>query len=70
MMKSVTFQVPGISCGHCVNTIQMELGEIEGVTSVKADQNSRSVMIEFQDPASESQLINVLEEINYPIQTA
>lgn len=69
-MKSVTFQVPGISCGHCVNTIQMELGEIEGVTSVKADQNSRSVMIEFQDPASESQLINVLEEINYPIQTA
>ena len=67
-MQNVTYRVPGISCGHCVNTIELELNEVEGVSRVKADVESKSVTIDFQDPASEARLINLLKEINYPIQ--
>jgi copper chaperone len=66
-MKEVIYQVPGISCGHCVKTIESELGEREGIIKVKADVESKSVKIDFQDPASESQIKTLLKEINYPV---
>lgn len=67
-MNSVVYQVPGISCGHCVKAIEMELGELEGIIKVTADAESRSVTIDFDDPATENQLKAVLKEINYPVQ--
>jgi copper chaperone len=35
-MSTITYVVPNISCGHCVHTIEMELGDLAGVQSVKA----------------------------------
>lgn len=65
-MTTVEYQVPNISCGHCVHTIQMELGDLEGVQVVKADPSDRSVHVEFDDPATEDQIVALLTEINYP----
>ena len=33
-MQTVIFNIPRISCGHCVHTIKTEISEIEGVESV------------------------------------
>lgn len=66
-MSKVHYNVPGISCGHCVHTIQMELAEIEGVRTVVADRESRSVEVEFEPPATESEIEALLAEINYPV---
>jgi copper chaperone len=66
-MTSVKYSIPNISCGHCVNTIQNEVSEIEGIQSVKADQESRLVEIEFDGPATEEQIKALLAEINYPV---
>lgn len=65
-MTTVEYQVPNISCGHCVHTIQMELGGLDGVQQVKADQSDRSVHIEFDAPATQDQIVALLSEINYP----
>ena len=65
-MKSVTYSVPNISCNHCTHTITMELSEIEGVSKVDADVQTRLVTITFDDPASEQVLKDTLTEINYP----
>lgn len=67
-MNKVVYQIPNISCGHCVNSIEMELSEIEGVLEVKADAESKTAVIEFQEPVSEAQLKALLQEINYPVQ--
>ena len=64
-MSIVSFEVPGISCGHCIHTIQTEVGEIEGVKSVDASQSDRRVTVEFEPPATEEQIIRLLTEINY-----
>ena len=66
-MKTVTYSVPDISCMHCVHTIQMELANVQGVTSVKADQASKMVEIVFDAPADEDKLKALLAEINYPV---
>jgi copper chaperone len=66
-MSTVTYQIPNISCGHCVHTIQSELSELEGVKKVVATLESKSVMIEFEPPATAEQIKLLLSEINYPV---
>jgi copper chaperone CopZ len=65
-MPAKTYSIPNISCGHCVNTIQMELMEIPGVNMVSASEETKEVVIEFEDPATTQQIEATLEEINYP----
>lgn len=65
-MPSKTFEVPNISCGHCVMTIKNELGELAGVSQVQADQTTRIVTVEWDSPATWEQIKALLAEINYP----
>lgn len=65
-MESKTFTVPNISCGHCTNTIEMEIGELDGVSSVKATQDSKQVTVEWSNPATWETIKATLQEINYP----
>lgn len=66
-MATRTFKVPNISCGHCVMTIQREVGELAGVVSVKAEADSKTVIVEWNEPDTNWDGIRaLLEEINYP----
>jgi copper chaperone CopZ len=66
-MTTVTYNIPNISCGHCVNTIQLEVGELPGVESVEASADSKTAMITFDTPATEDGIKSLLVEINYPV---
>ena len=61
-----TFEVPNISCEHCTRTVENEVGEIAGVTSVQADEARKQVTVEWGDPATWNEIEGVLKEINYP----
>jgi len=65
-MTTVTYTVPAISCGHCTHTIETEVGELQGVQSVKADLGTKKVEISFAAPASADSIKALLAEINYP----
>lgn len=66
-MNTVTYSIPNISCGHCVHTIQSEVSEMPGVSSVLANQENRTVQITFDLPATEEAIKSLLSEINYPV---
>lgn len=66
-MTTVTYAVPAISCMHCTHTIEMEVGEMQGVQSVKADVNGKNVTITFDVPATEEKIKALLAEIEYPV---
>jgi copper chaperone len=66
-MTTVMYTVPAIHCGHCTHTIEMEVSELEGVKSVKADLDTKKVEIAFETPASEDKIKALLAEINYPV---
>ncbi len=66
-MTTVTYSVPAINCMHCTHTIEMEVGELEGVKSVQADVNTKNVTITFDAPASEDKIKALLTEIEYPV---
>ncbi len=66
-MTTVTYSVPAIHCMHCTHTIELEVGELEGVKSVQADMNTKNVTITFDAPASEERIKALLTEIEYPV---
>ena len=66
-MITKTYAVPSISCGHCVNTIQMEVGEMDGVQSVTASAETKMVEIIFDAPADEAAIKSLMAEINFPV---
>jgi copper chaperone len=39
-MTTSTYQVTGMTCGHCVNAVSTELKEIAGVADVVVDLNA------------------------------
>jgi len=65
-MNTVTYSIPNISCGHCVHTIQSEIGEMNGVKSVLANRETKTATITFDAPATAEQIKALLVEINYP----
>jgi copper chaperone len=68
-MTTVTYNIPNISCGHCVHTIKMEVSNLEGVLSVDASADAKTVKITFNPPATEAAIKDLLAEINYPAQS-
>jgi copper chaperone CopZ len=64
-----TVAVPNISCGHCVMTIQRELGELPGVESVQADASTKRVTVAWRAPADWSKIAATLDDIGYPVQS-
>jgi len=65
-MTSSTFHVPNISCNHCVMTIKRELEDLDGVTNVTGDVETKTVTVEWDSPATWDSIKSLLTEINYP----
>lgn len=67
MSETKTVNVPGISCGHCVATIEREVANVDGVSSVRAEQLTRNVTISWDPDATDWVVIeDAMKEINYP----
>ena len=69
MQKRIA-NISRISCGGCERTINTNLKALDGVTAVKADRNTKTAVVEFDETkinwnAIEAKLI----EIDYPPQS-
>ena len=65
-MTNKTVKVPNISCGHCVATIEREVGRVQGVASVKADPATKEVTVSWNPAATDWAAIErALKDINY-----
>ena len=65
-MEKRDFNIPNISCKHCTGAIKDELSQIEGVRTVEGNVEGKSVTVEWDAPATEGRIIQILKEINYP----
>ncbi len=65
-MSSKVYNIPNISCRHCVATIERELGSVEGVRSVLGDLATKQVTVSYDDEAVLGRVEQVLQEIGYP----
>ena len=64
-MERKTFQVPNIGCDGCVRSIKNELSEIAGVQKVDGVVATKTVTVEWVDPATWDKIVDALTEIEY-----
>ena len=44
-MSTLTYSVPGMTCGHCVSAVTTELTTVAGVTDVSVDLTTKLVVV-------------------------
>jgi copper chaperone len=58
------FNVPDMTCGHCVATITRAIKAVDGAAEVKTDLAAKTVTVESSAPAAA--LARALEQVGYP----
>ncbi|RAL22090.1 copper chaperone CopZ [Thermoflavimicrobium daqui] len=68
-MPNITLHVQGMSCSHCVNSIEGNVGELKGVHSVKVHLNEGKVDVSFDaNVVSLNEIIDVIEDQGYDVE--
>lgn len=60
-MKTEQINVEGMSCGHCVETIENTLGKINGVNQVQVSLENKKVSVDFDE--SQTNVDTIKEKI-------
>lgn len=45
-MDTLSFTVPGMTCGHCKAAVEGEIGKLGNVTSVAVDLDTKAVVVQ------------------------
>lgn len=64
-MTTVTYQVTGMTCGHCANAVTGELKNIDGVREVAVDLNpggKSAVTVTSDAPLDAGEVLSALDE--------
>ena len=64
---NVVFTVPEISCGHCKDTIESTLSNVESVESVSVDIEKKSVEVFSSSDIDMISLSQLLDEQGYTV---
>lgn len=59
--------VEGMSCGHCVNHVKNALEELNGVTSVTVDLESKTAVVEASGDLSDETIKAAIEDAGYEV---
>lgn len=68
-MQNVTLKVQGMSCGHCVNSIEGSVGQLEGVSQVSVKLDDAQVEVTFNESqVSLDQIKETIEDQGYEVE--
>ncbi|MEU4636871.1 heavy-metal-associated domain-containing protein [Micromonospora chalcea] len=62
-----TYQVSGMTCGHCVNSVSTELSALPGVTGVQVDLAAGRVTVTSQNPLDTDTVRAAVDEAGYDL---
>lgn len=69
MVRTARFKTSGMHCSSCVMLIEMEVGELEGVESVKADHADGVTAVTFDESAvSEERIMDTIRSAGYEVE--
>jgi copper ion binding protein len=64
-MTTTTFQVPGMTCGHCKGAVTDELSKINGVTKVDVDLDTKKVSFESDVAVDWQIIVDAIDEAGF-----
>ncbi|GAA2445486.1 heavy-metal-associated domain-containing protein [Actinomadura vinacea] len=66
-MNNATYTVSGMTCGHCVNSVKEEVGQVAGVSDVAVDLATGRLTVTSDTPLDEAQVRAAVEEAGYEL---
>lgn len=66
-MSTQTFKVAGMTCQHCVASVQEELGELPGVSNVDVSLETGRVTVTSDEGISEEAAGAAVQEAGYTV---
>ncbi|WP_019633645.1 heavy-metal-associated domain-containing protein [Actinomadura atramentaria] len=66
-MTAATYTVTGMTCGHCVNSVKEEVGQVPGVTGVEVELSTGAVTVTSDAPLDDAQVRAAVEEAGYEL---
>lgn len=67
-MADKTLTVQGMSCGHCVSSIEGNVGKLQGVETVKVHLDKGKVDVKFDEAkVSLKEITDVIEDQGYDV---
>ena len=66
-MVDTTYQVRGMTCGHCVSAVSAEVGAIEGVRDVRVDLATGQVTVSSEQPVDTEAVRAAVDEAGYDL---
>lgn len=66
-MASTTYQVQGMTCGHCVSAVSSEINKITGVSDVAVDLATGQVTVTADRLVEDAAVRMAVEEAGYEV---
>ena len=66
-MAKQTYQVTGMTCGHCVSAVKQEVGRLAGVTGVDVELASGLVTVISESELAEDDVQAAVDEAGYEV---
>ena len=67
-MEKITLNVQGMSCNHCVKSIEGSVGELKGVSTVKVHLDNGTVDVEYNpNEASLEKIKETIDDQGYEV---
>jgi copper ion binding protein len=67
MSHQQTYQVTGMTCGHCVSAVEQEVGAIADVAGVHVDLSSGRVTVTSARPLDHEEVSAAIDEAGYEL---
>ncbi|NJP31097.1 heavy-metal-associated domain-containing protein [Micromonospora thermarum] len=66
-MVTTTYQVQGMTCGHCVSSVSAEVSAIKGVSDVRVDLATGQVTVTSESPLDIEIVRAAVDEAGYDL---
>ena len=66
-MTTQTYDVVGMTCGHCVSSVRSEIERIPGVRSVDVDLATGKVTVHSDGPIEPDAVLAAIDEAGYEV---
>ncbi|QGN45683.1 heavy-metal-associated domain-containing protein [Micromonospora sp. WMMD558] len=66
-MVTTTYQVQGMTCGHCVSSVSAEVSAIKGVGDVQVDLATGQVTVTSESPLDIETVRAAVDEAGYDL---
>jgi copper chaperone CopZ len=66
-MTTTTYEIKGMTCGHCVGSVSSELGQLPGVSDVQVDLATGTATVTSEQPLDAQAVRAAVDEAGYEL---